>query len=253
MRRSSREWVAFQWVVNTERKVDMQRFRASFLTLAITVSLLLWASIATTPAMAANVQFDFTGVVTSVTDAIGNSVSISSQYNIQTGSVLTNGVYRVDHESATTISPNSYSAPAKLSFTLGNLTVDMMPQNISPSAGSLAVSPASSGNESYVIITAFNNNANFLLGSLAIELSGGDGTYLTNLPQLPTGPPDLGSFTIKTFRLGLFTNNGTDLQGTITGTIAPVPLPPAVILFGAGLVALIGLGAGNWRQRNRAA
>jgi hypothetical protein len=31
--------------------------------------------------------------------------------------------------------------------------------------------------------------------------------------------------------------------------IAAVPLPPAVVLFGAGLVALVGLGARNW-QRN---
>lgn len=34
-----------------------------------------------------------------------------------------------------------------------------------------------------------------------------------------------------------------------TYTLTPVPLPPAVILFGAGLLALVGLGAGNWRQR----
>ena len=32
--------------------------------------------------------------------------------------------------------------------------------------------------------------------------------------------------------------------------VTAVPLPPAVILFGAGLVALVGLGARSWRQRN---
>lgn len=31
--------------------------------------------------------------------------------------------------------------------------------------------------------------------------------------------------------------------------LVATPLPPAVILFGAGLVALIGLGARNWRQK----
>ncbi|NOT21449.1 MAG: hypothetical protein HOP22_01810 [Nitrospiraceae bacterium] len=228
----------------------MQRFRASFLTLAITVSLLLWASIATTPAMAANVQFDFTGIVTSVT---GDSVGIQSQYGIQMGSVLTNGLFRLDHGSATRLDalnfPGTYSIPVdKLSLTLGNLIVDNLGQNIPSSAGSLAVSHSSS-NDSYLIITAFNNNANVLLGALAIELSDGDGTYLTNLPQLPTGPPALGSFTSRTFRLDLFTNGNTVPQGTVTGIIAPVPLPPAVILFGAGLVGLAGLGARNWRQR----
>ena len=33
--------------------------------------------------------------------------------------------------------------------------------------------------------------------------------------------------------------------------IAAVPLPPAVVLFGAGLVALIGLGARNWQRDAR--
>jgi hypothetical protein len=33
--------------------------------------------------------------------------------------------------------------------------------------------------------------------------------------------------------------------------IAAVPLPPAAVLFGAGLVALVGLGAGNWKKWNR--
>jgi hypothetical protein len=230
----------------------MQRFRAGFLTLAITASLSFWASIPVTPSVAANVQFDFTGIVTSVT---GDNTGIESQYGIQTTSVLMNGVYRVDHGLASRPDavnfPNTYSIPVdKLSLALGNLIVDNLAQNIPNSAGSLVVLH-SLNSDSYVISTAFNNSSHVLLGSLTIELSGGNGSYLTNLPQLPTGPPDLGSFSSKTFHLNLFKDNGTTLQGTVTGTIAPVPLPPAVILFGAGLVALIGLGAGNWRQSKR--
>jgi heme A synthase len=40
--------------------------------------------------------------------------------------------------------------------------------------------------------------------------------------------------------------------GTVSGVLTAltaVPLPAAVILFGAGLVALVGLGAGSWRQK----
>ncbi len=33
--------------------------------------------------------------------------------------------------------------------------------------------------------------------------------------------------------------------------MTPVPLPPAVILFGAGIVALIGLGARNWQRKRQ--
>lgn len=55
----------------------------------------------------------------------------------------------------------------------------------------------------------------------------------------------------------LYTGNASSdsLGAASSGAIAhiygitPVPLPPAVILFGAGLVALVGLGARSWRQR----
>ena len=67
---------------------------------------------------------------------------------------------------------------------------------------------------------------------------------------LPTTPPGITFGTAVPFRV-VFT--GGDLS-TVTGTIHSLsllatPLPPAVILFGAGLVALIGLGARNWRQQ----
>lgn len=42
--------------------------------------------------------------------------------------------------------------------------------------------------------------------------------------------------------------NGKLVRGELTSLTA-VPLPAAAILFGAGLVALVGLGAGSWRQK----
>ncbi len=47
-------------------------------------------------------------------------------------------------------------------------------------------------------------------------------------------------------------NSVIELSGRLTNlALAPVPVPepPAVILLGAGLVALIGLGARSWRQK----
>ena len=77
--------------------------------------------------------------------------------------------------------------------------------------------------------------------------------HCLGLSRLPTTPPSLGSFATKTFHL-TFLNSSQVVIGDAVGTInslsmTPVPLPPAVILFGAGLVALVGLGARNWQQK----
>lgn len=66
---------------------------------------------------------------------------------------------------------------------------------------------------------------------------------------LPTTPPDLSSIATSRFRLIFEDGNGNArVLGSLTSLTA-VPLPAAVILFGAGLIALVGLGAGSWRQR----
>ncbi|MBI5316172.1 MAG: hypothetical protein HZB34_09390 [Nitrospirae bacterium] len=70
--------------------------------------------------------------------------------------------------------------------------------------------------------------------------------------SLPTttllSPPSVNPFLSPNFRV-VFAGGGTPntLRGDLTSLTA-VPLPPAVILFGAGLVALIGLGARNWQR-----
>ena len=66
-------------------------------------------------------------------------------------------------------------------------------------------------------------------------------------------PPTFGNFLSGDPILRVsFENDGTISQFVVamqTISSAVVPLPPAVILFGAGLVALIGLGARNWQQK----
>lgn len=62
-------------------------------------------------------------------------------------------------------------------------------------------------------------------------------------------PPSLSSLTGNRWRL-IFENasgNMVRVQGALTSLTA-VPLPAAVILFGAGLVSLVGLGAGGLRN-----
>lgn len=62
-------------------------------------------------------------------------------------------------------------------------------------------------------------------------------------------PPSLGSLTASRWRL-VFENaagNIVRVQGALTSLTA-VPLPAAVLLFGAGLISLVGLGAGGLRN-----
>ena len=85
----------------------------------------------------------------------------------------------------------------------------------------------------------------FAPGAIRLELTDLSGQMLANQIQLPTVPPSLGSVNHTEWRLEF--NSNAIVSGPITSFTA-VPLPPAVILFGAGLVALVGLGAGRWRK-----
>lgn len=70
--------------------------------------------------------------------------------------------------------------------------------------------------------------------------------------NLPSAPPSLSSFATNRFRLIFEDANGVArIRGSMTSlALTAVPLPAAVILFGAGLVALAGLGAGSRRHGN---
>jgi hypothetical protein len=63
------------------------------------------------------------------------------------------------------------------------------------------------------------------------------------------GPPSLSAVSATRWRLLFEDGNGDPvaLRGAITSLTA-VPLPAAVLLFGAGLISLVGLGAGGLRN-----
>ena len=84
--------------------------------------------------------------------------------------------------------------------------------------------------------------------SFDFTLIGPAGIFSDN--SLSMTPPSVGSFVNgNVFRVH-FAGGANSIVSGIMTDIKVVPLPSAVILFGAGLVALIGLGAGNWRKRN---
>jgi hypothetical protein len=99
-------------------------------------------------------------------------------------------------------------------------------------------------------------------GALSSEWEANEWNIFMNFPQrhfpslaLPLTQPDLGNavpLTAVGFVQFLKTGDPTDGQAVIVLLGQPVPLPPAVVLFGAGLVALISLGAGRWWQKKSA-
>jgi len=226
----------------------MQQIRPGFLTLALSASLLLWASIAVTPATASQVTFQFTGRVTDV------GIGTPTAYSIGNGSVL-NGSYLMDPQDPNimqTVIPADHAiydaaGVKNLTFTLGDLVATPPSQGYTKAGSVIVSSSSSAGGQSYITSTSFDSPE---VGSLEIGYFGGSG-YITDNLDLPTTPPSINSFTTTRFRLYFNNQPGTPfVEGHLT--MAPVPLPPAIILFGVGLVALVGLGAGNWRQTNRA-
>jgi hypothetical protein len=81
--------------------------------------------------------------------------------------------------------------------------------------------------------------------SFQLSLSDPSGNAFGNL-SLPTTPPSLSSFARNQWRLD-FGGTGNYVIGSLAHLTA-VPLPAAVLLFGAGLISLVGLGAGGLRN-----
>ena len=81
-----------------------------------------------------------------------------------------------------------------------------------------------------------------------VSLTDPNGNVFSNLGSWvdgPTAPPSLNSFASNKWRLTF--GDGNFVLGSLT-KLQAVPLPAAVILFGAGLISLVGLGAGGLRN-----
>ncbi len=197
------------------------------------------------PSNAANVSFNFTGSVSDVQ-----------------GGVFTSG--------GSGLNGFGSSLPMSGSFTFNSATPDVLPgdgswglypnpiQSMSVKVGNYTAtfSPGSSvmqviknpglGDTFKVTLNSFSGSTvnGFTPTTFEMELVNPNGNVFTN-DHLPSTPPSLSSFASNQWRL-VFSGVGNRVQGALTSL---VPLPAAVWLFGAGLIALVGLGSRGLTSR----
>ncbi|HRB81440.1 MAG TPA: VPLPA-CTERM sorting domain-containing protein [Nitrospira sp.] len=156
--------------------------------------------------------------------------------------------------------------PVSGSFTFNSTTPDVLPgdpmwglyanpiQNMTVKVGNYTATftPGSSvmqvinnpglGDTFKVTLNGFTSSPATVSGlapaTFEMELVNPNGNVFAN-DHLPTTPPSLSSFASNQWRL-VFGGVGNRVQGALTSL---VPLPAAVWLFGAGLIALVGLGS----------
>ena len=204
--------------------------------------LLLSSGFVMTPAMAASIIYNFSGDVTGVNPVL------ASQFPIPPPSYTMSGSITVNQTPDGNANPNrgSYNIQA-FQVTIGTYTATMGTSGVVDIRNGSGMAP-SADRFDVTVNSPDGNNVNFLAPRLFdIQLRGPSNIFTSD--ALPTSAPSVGSFTaFNQFRLVFGpAGEGRAVTGFLTSLTA-VPLPAAVILFGAGLVALIGLGAGGLRN-----
>jgi hypothetical protein len=194
-------------------------------------------------AQAALVTYSFTGGVSTISGALlsptmnlTSPVAGSFQFDNATAGVGGNYPGAV---TAMTVAIGSYTS----SFALGANAITIS-QNTSLGGGLMG--------DRWKLVTAAmglpTNDYTPLRFDLQLDREGGGLFSNTDLQN----PPSLSSLTATRWRL-MFENsdgNVVTVRGALNSLTA-VPLPAAVILFGAGLISLVGLGAGGLRNLRR--
>ena len=218
----------------------MNYMRSVSLKFALAASMLLWGSIAVTPATAAQVTFNFDGPVLAGSSDLLSALSLPSNPTLK-GSFTYSTVAGADN--------TTYSgAIDAVTLNLGNgrYSSGTLSAQTSLTPNSIKIEDTLQTNSDlYTVTIPLSNGPTvgaFYPGNLEIKFIHGPGVFSNNnVPSHGT------TFAPATFRL-TFLKIGGSSEVTGTTSLVATPLPPAVILFGAGLVALIGLGARNWQR-----
>ncbi len=193
------------------------------------------------PGNAASVQFHFSGSVAEVhggvftaggtgSNGFGSSLPLSGSFTFNSA---TPDVLPADP------SWGLYANPVQsMNLQIGNYTATFSPG----SSVMQMINNPGLGNTFKLTLNGFTGTPAMINGlaptTFEMELINPNGNVFAN-DHLPTTPPSLSSFASNQWRL-VFSGVGNRVQGALTSL---VPLPAAVWLFGAGLIALVGLGS----------
>jgi hypothetical protein len=193
------------------------------------------------PALASTLTFSFTGDVTHV----DNPLKISNGGVFST-SQLMSGTF-----TASTTDMNGGGNQGD--FNVTGFTLDIGGGAYTATMGTSGLVEIRTGADKFDLTVNSPNgaNVNFMVPRLFdFNLEGPNGTITSEL-LTNNMTPNIASFTEKNLWRLVFgpTDSEKVVKGQLT-SLQAVPLPPSVVLFGAGLVALVGLGAGRgWRER----
>ncbi len=210
--------------------------------LALSLGIILSGLVVSGTAGAAPIQFSFTGIVMdsdvpslAISQPMSGFFTVSSPLGASTDSNPSLNIAR--HDNVITNLSVSIGTGTPYVATFGQTDNRIKIRNLDPAfdRGGLFVNTLTSGAPvDGVTPTRFD---------ILLE----DGTATAFDSQYPTTVPSLSSFlTTNQWRL-VFVPGGQVVQGMLTSLTA-VPLPAAVLLFGAGLISLVGLGAGGLRN-----
>lgn len=205
----------------------MYRIHSFFLKLVFTLSILLSANLAVTPATASIVDFNFGGVV--------DYSSAGASFLGQTMS----GLIKYEDE---TMDSNGLDGIGRYNGAITYLTVQF--------SGGHTVTMGGVGSN-FIEIQQIGNADVYQLQAPVTGLP--LDYFQVSIIHHPSAfsnslfPPTLGMMSQSQFRLVF----GNGAPNVVSGPLTAVPLPPAVILFGAGLAALMGLGVARGRQRGQ--
>lgn len=206
-------------------------------------------SLVQAPAMAATVTYAFTGLVTHVGRDVASLPPLYGTSSQMSGSV---SVYTND------VDPRGFSGlyPIEnLQVTIGKYHASAGPfgATLASTSGTVGIGLNSDSHDFQLAVVDLKGSpVNGLpVNAFFISLAGPTTLFDTDaLPGPSELPPTIASFSINnqwgiSFRIPSQSIDD-EIHGRITSLTA-VPLPASVILFGAGLVGLIGLGAGRFR------
>lgn len=209
--------------------------------LGMAAGLLLSSGVVMTPAMAALITYNFTG------DVIGVDSQLASQFNISqtmSGSMTVNSTNINPHPNVGTHIAQDFKAM------IGTYTVTAM----GPFAGGIGLGVGTGQfSDSFTLASSDAVNGNMVNSLIPRQFE----MFLVGPPNtlssdaLPNPAPSVASFTARNQFFLTFFRPGSEeysVNGVVTSLTA-VPLPAAALLFGGGLVALAGLGAGGFRRR----